>query len=158
MKAKALHFPAPWAVAAGIAAAIAFLFLVFGFSVVEGSSMEPLLTQGLVLVILRPAYLLSAPRRGDVVVFRSPADGRTVVKRCAALPGDRVEPIDGGLLVAGRLVPLEPSQAFHFGSAVVVPPGRFFALGDNPRASVDSRDYGPVPFSALRGRVIGASR
>jgi inner membrane protease subunit 1 len=26
--------------------------------------------------------------------------------------------------------------------------------GDNPDASTDSRHFGPVPFTALRGRVV----
>lgn len=152
------RFPSLAASLGGIAAAAAVLLILLDFRVVEGSSMEPLLKPGLLLVVLRPAYILARPKRGDLVVFRSPLDGKKVVKRCAALSGDPLLPQEGGLSVAGRQVPLDPSQAFHFDAPTSVPEGHFFALGDNPLASVDSRDYGPVLYSALAGRVIGAAR
>jgi len=34
-----------------------------------------------------------------------------------------------------------------------VPAERFFVLGDNREDSVDSRTWGPVPYSCLRGKV-----
>lgn len=36
---------------------------------------------------------------------------------------------------------------------VDIPPGYFFALGDNRVDSIDSRAWGPIPFSCLKGRV-----
>ena len=42
------------------------------------------------------------PRRGDIVVFDSPADGQSLVKRVAAIPGDTIE-LDGErLIINGR--------------------------------------------------------
>jgi hypothetical protein len=40
--------------------------------------------------------------------------------------------------------------------ASTVPAGHVFVLGDNrmPLASRDSRDFGPVPLGAVRGRVV----
>jgi hypothetical protein len=35
----------------------------------------------------------------------------------------------------------------------VVPPDHFFCLGDHTTASVDSRELGPIPVSAILGRV-----
>ena len=34
------------------------------------------------------------------------------------------------------------------------PPGFLHVLGDNPADSVDSRQFGPIPCEAVRGRVI----
>ena len=36
--------------------------------------------------------------------------------------------------------------------------GRVVLRGDNPAATTDSRDFGPVPLSSLRGRVESSFR
>ena len=47
-----------------------------------------------------------APRRGDIVVFKSPRDNRTdVIKRIAGVPGDVVRMRGGQLEIDGRAVP-----------------------------------------------------
>ena len=50
----------------------------------------------------------SEPRRGDLVVFFSPADGKRLVKRVVGLPGDRVSMVDNRLRVNGDELPYEP--------------------------------------------------
>ena len=43
----------------------------------------------------------SDPQRGDIIVFRSPADGKRLVKRVVAVPGDLVELRDDHLCING---------------------------------------------------------
>lgn len=51
----------------------------------------------------------SMPERGDVVVFRLPADiTQTWVKRVVGLPGERVQMRGGQLFINDRAVPLRP--------------------------------------------------
>ena len=48
----------------------------------------------------------SAPKRGDIVVFKLPRDGQTdYIKRVVGLPKDKIQMIDGRLYVNGKLTP-----------------------------------------------------
>lgn len=113
-------------------------------------------------------------RRGDIVVFRSPEDPRRdFVKRCIGLPGDRVELVDKQLRING-MAQDESSYVFHsdprtyprapflpdalrlrdnFG-VFSVPSASYFCLGDNRENSDDSRFWGVVPASAIKGRAL----
>ena len=45
-------------------------------------------------------FFFSEPKRGDVVVFKTPADNRTdYIKRLIGLPGDEIQFIDGDLYI-----------------------------------------------------------
>jgi signal peptidase I len=119
---------------------------------------------------LLPARAL---RRGDVVVFRFPADPRRdFIKRVVALPGETVAIRDKRVFVDGE--PLSEPYAFHADDAIWpddpaiaedhrlrdqlpairVPEGTYFVLGDNRDDSNDSRFWGPVPDSLIEGRAL----
>ncbi len=148
----------PFLISAGLsvlAAALVVGALLRPFRV-AGRSMAPTLRDGSVVLVDRTAFLWRAPRRGDLVVFRSPEWG-LAVKRVVALPGDRVEFSDGEVAVNGRPFMASASPQDHGRWRVVlVPPQTFFCVGDNLRESLDSRRTGPVPASLLVGRVVAA--
>jgi signal peptidase I len=52
------------------------------------------------------------PVRGDIIVFRHPADGTDFIKRLIGLPGDRVQMRDGVLHINEEPVKLEPAGDF----------------------------------------------
>ena len=83
---------------------------------IPSSSMEPSLLVGDRLFVSKLSYgyskhsfpfslgpiknriLFSEPKRGDIVVFKTPADNRTdYIKRLIGLPGDKIQFIDGNL-------------------------------------------------------------
>ncbi len=55
----------------------------------------------------------SDPKRGDVVVFKLPADNETdFIKRVVGLPGDRIQMKSGRLWINGEIVPVEPTGSY----------------------------------------------
>jgi signal peptidase I len=119
----------------------AFLFLffnfVFGHFKIPSESMQPTLEVGDHLYVNKFSYGFSkhslilgmhklpflkdgrvfgkTPKRGDVVVFRSPK-GRQVVmiKRLVGLPGDEIETRRGRLFVNGALVERTAEETFEY--------------------------------------------
>lgn len=154
------------AILAVVALAAAVKFFILDAVVVDGRSMLPLLKSGTVVLVLRCAYgirnplgpgylaLWASPRRGEIVAAANPRDGRVVVKRVAAAGPARLAVAAGRLVGPAVDAPLDPARAAGLGDAVSIPEGSFFLLGDNAPESVDSRDYGALPFAALYGRVL----
>lgn len=107
-------------------------------------------------------------QRGDIIVFRYPQD-RTVdyVKRVIALPGETISIRDRRVYINGQ--PISEPYIFHkYPEEVLaslpdsyprdqygpyqVPPGHYFAMGDNREESYDSRYWGPVRRELIKGR------
>jgi signal peptidase I len=55
--------------------------------------------------------------------------------------------------VSYRVLDVEPEGPFDTTAEFTVPPGAFFAMGDNRDNSSDSRDFGAVPLDNLVGRM-----
>ncbi len=124
---------------------------------VEGSSMEPTLTQGGHLIVHTFSHSRQyALRRGDVIVFECPhAHDHSLIKRLVGLGGEKVEVRRGQVYIDDR--PLdEPyvaaAGAYDWGPGVV-PRGQYFVLGDNRSSLSDSRAWGWLPEENIIGRV-----
>ncbi len=107
------------------------------------------------------------PERGEVVVidtkrFISAAGEKEIIKRVVGVAGDTVELKAGELYVNGEHVEEPyvseehntPTLLKNTFSAVIVPEGYVYCLGDNRDESVDSRSfYGFIPLDAILGVV-----
>lgn len=117
---------------------------------------------------------LREPRRGDIVIFRSPERPNIdLVKRLIGLPGDTLQVVNKQLFVNGKkvkddsYVEHKDSRTFlnrpymseqqrlrdNFGP-ITVPAESYFCMGDNRDMSYDSRFWGTVPAHYLKGRAF----
>lgn len=153
----------------GILAAIfvaAVLDFFFGMTTnVVGVSMEPTLYNGQQIFIDRFFYVLSSPKRGDVVVFlpNGNENSHYYVKRVVAVPGDRLVIQDGTLFVNGiesEWVSAYISDPGIAGNEFTLENGEYFCVGDNPGNSEDSRsaNIGPVEDTDIIGKAWFLSR
>jgi signal peptidase I len=157
-------------------------FIVQAFKIPTGS-MEPNLLVGDHLLVNKFKFapaLTSAERvllpideikRGDVIVFKYPEDPeRDFIKRVIGLPGDTIELRNKKVHINGK--PLdEPYAHFLFpadedGPAdanfdvrrqygpVTVPADHYFMMGDNRDNSQDSRYWGFLPRSYIKGKAL----
>ncbi|WP_104081676.1 signal peptidase I [Cryobacterium sp. Y11] len=117
---------------------------------VSSNSMEPTVARGSIIFLLKTTPSADAFTPGRLVVFQSPKDGHTTIKRVIAVGGQQVDIRDAILYVDGVRVN-EPFvdhsriDGTYFGP-VTVPLGCVFVLGDNRAVSIDSREFGAVPL------------
>ncbi|MCC6199135.1 signal peptidase I [Candidatus Nomurabacteria bacterium] len=148
-----------------LAVALALLvqtFLIRPF-IVSGNSMDPIIENKEYLIINEISYRFREPQRGEVVVFRAPPEpDKYYIKRVIGLPGETV-------LLRGTTVTIknaahpdgftldEPYLTHDHQSnslTVTVPEGSYFVMGDNRDASYDSRGWGPLPKTNIKGFAL----
>ncbi len=137
-----------------------FLFQPF---VVTGESMLPNFQDRNYLIIDEITYRLREPERGEVVVMRFPNDpSQFFIKRIIALPGERVLVENGRVKIFNKLNPdgllldeqyLPENNITDGNINKQLRSDEFFVLGDNRRASSDSRFWGALPRKDIVGRV-----
>jgi signal peptidase I len=149
---------------------------------IPSGSMEPNLLVGDHLIVNKMEFAPAATaldrallpgravRRGDIIVFKSPEQpDRDLIKRVIGLPGDRLEMhrkkvyVNGAPLTEPYAVFLEPPSTEgpprtddlreEYGP-VTVPAGQYFMMGDNRDNSQDSRYWGFLPLSYVKGRAL----
>ena len=160
------------------------VFLALHFSVqnfrVEGSSMDPTLTEGQYIVankiiysrvttdslarfipFIQPSgegdslYAFHPPSYGEILIFNFPTDrSRDLVKRVIGLPGDTIEIQSGQVIRNGEMLdePYVVNRDRRNVDPLVVPENYYYVLGDNRRASSDSRDWGFLADEHVVGR------
>jgi signal peptidase I len=158
-------------------------FVVQAFKIPTGSMENNLLIGDHLLVnkftfgpaassIERALLPIGTIERGDVIVFKYPEDpGRDFIKRVIGLPGDTLELRDKRVSVNGTPLDepyvhfLEPPGTSELREVtsfdvrerygpVTVPPDQYFVMGDNRDNSQDSRYWGFLPRSYVKGKAL----
>src|SRR5262250_1186007 len=128
---------------------------------VEGTSMMPSLTDQERIFINKFTYRFGIGNieRGDMVVFWFPLDrSKSYIKRIVGVPGDRIEIDNGVVIVNGQrlretYVPEEYRDHNSY-PELVVPPDKYYVLGDHRSSSNDSRAWGLVDRSYIYGKAV----
>ncbi len=171
-------------IVAVVLALIIRTFLLQAFKIPSGSMLDTLLIgdhllvnkfiYGTKLPFVDGRFLtISTPQRGDVIVFEFPEDAdksffkrRDFIKRVVGVPGDVVEIKAKQVYINGK--PFSFPQEVHkdsdmipsvasprdFMGPVRVPENNYFVMGDNRDYSYDSRFWGFVNYSKIKGKAL----
>lgn len=135
---------------------------------IPSESMLPTLQIGDRVVANKLQYHFTKVKHGDIVVFRTPDDKKSIVnnseyliKRVVARGGDTLSSKDGVLFRNGR-----PADEKYLGDDVgtyapgggnmpeiTIPKGRLYMMGDNRGSSTDSRFIDTVPEENVVGKA-----
>lgn len=140
-------------------------FVVQAFKIPSGA-MKPTLLIGDHILVNKLFKTSEQIERGDIIVFPYPPDPRKdFIKRVVGLPGDWLEIRDKQIFVNNN--PLKENYTIHTDQNVIpasvrprdnfgplkIPKNSLFVLGDNRDASFDSRFWGFVELSNVKGKV-----
>jgi len=154
-----------------------FLFQPF---FVQGASMEPNFDDGDYLIVNELGYKKTTVgtgfadfftvtpfkelERGDIVVFKYPKNPQQYfIKRIIALPGEKIQISAGKVIIFNSQNPegLALDESYLSEGLETTPEiartlsdSEYFVMGDNRKASHDSRAWGPLPKDMVIGKVL----
>ncbi|MDH5640043.1 MAG: signal peptidase I [Nitrospira sp.] len=134
---------------------------------IPSGSMMPTLLSGDHIFVEKSLYKNgTTPQRGDIIVFEFPEDKtKDFIKRVIGIPGDTIEIRTKIVYVNGSLLDdtaytqrIDPGiidgtiNSRDYYGPVTVPRTSYFVLGDNRDQSLDSRFFGFVDVSKIKGK------
>ncbi|MFC1720817.1 signal peptidase I [Patescibacteria group bacterium] len=130
--------------------------------IVSGGSMDPTFGNGHYLIIDQISYRFEEPERGDVIVFKYPNDtSKFFIKRIIGLPGETVDLQNGSTVIKNEILPGgftldEPYVKFKKNDtiSITLADDEYFVMGDNRKASSDSRIWGPLKTEFIKGETL----
>ena len=141
-----------------VVAAIAVLIATLAFPVMQisGSSMEPTLNDGEIVVLLKTSEL----KRGQLCCFSY--QNKFLIKRVVGLPGDSIKIDENGYVYVNDSIIDEPYVVDRaFGECDITFPcyvtdNHYFILGDHRSTSIDSRSsvIGLVSEDQIVGKIF----
>lgn len=145
-----------WRLAFLLLAFWVFFGLIFGLSRMSGVAMDPSIKDGELLMFLRIGDDFSA---NDVVLYGH--NGKTEISRVVALPDQIVDVNNDGYLTVDGVVESRSAIREEDGAGgeasifpLRVPSGMYFVMNDNYDYAEDSRSFGAINKTDIKGRVV----
>lgn len=134
--------------------------MVFGLAVMRDDDMSPRISAGDLMLFYR---LEDTLRAEDVIIFEK--EGRQYTGRIVAVGGDTVEVtedarlmINGSYVAESNIYYSTPRYESEVAYPVTLGEGQVFVLCDYREGARDSRYFGPVEKTEIRGKVITVIR
>lgn len=130
-------------------------------------SMLPTLEIGDHILVNKTEKAKDSIKRGDIIVFRYPENPKKdFIKRVVGVGGDIIESRDKKIFINGSVI--QEPYVQHTDSAIragkneprdnfgpfIIPQNKFFVMGDNREQSYDSRYWGYVPRTDIKGKAF----
>ena len=118
---------------------------------VDGDSMKNTLKNGDILLL----YKLGSINRLDIIVLDEEKDNEKIIKRVIGLPGETVAIRKGKIYINDKVI----DDEYAYGETsdydkVTLEDDEYFILGDNRLISKDSRYFGPIKKSEIKGKIV----
>lgn len=118
---------------------------------VDGDSMKNTLKNGDILLL----YKLSSINRFDIIVLDEEKDNEKIIKRVIGMPGETIAIKKGKIYINDKVI----DDEYAYGETsdfdkVTLADNEYFILGDNRLISKDSRYFGPIKESEIKGKIV----
>lgn len=130
-----------------------FLFLfAFPFKI-QGNSMQNTFQNNDRIIVSRLLSKFNLLKHGDVIVCKF--DGKSIIKRIIALPGEHIVIYDNLVKVNNNILD-EPYVINSTDGKIdlILAEDEYFIMGDNRITSYDSRNFGPIKKSCIEAKVL----
>ena len=140
---------------------------VFVKTSVSGTSMEPTLKEGQVVIVNKLEYYIKSPKRNDVIVYKQSNKEHSYfeIKRVIGLPGETVKIKNGIVYINDEAIKekVKTEAISNSGLAeegVKLDDNEYFVLGDNRNDSEDSRfaGIGNVLKNEILGKAVATEK
>ena len=118
---------------------------------VDGDSMYNTLNDNDIVLLSK----LSSIDRFDIIVIKENDNNATIIKRVIGMPGDKVKIRNNKIYINNKII--EDEYAYGETSdydEITLGDDEYFVLGDNRLISKDSRYFGAIKKSDIKGKAV----